>query len=114
MLGVLVTERLVERGYIVGADSYELTASGDRWFGSLGVDVEAMRRSKRSVVRPCLDWTERRDHLAGSAGAALATLMLERRWVTRVEGTRAVRLTLRGREALYRALGLECPSAPGR
>ena len=113
VLGVLVTERLHESEYIVGTDSYELTASGGQWFGSLGVDVEALRRSKRSVARPCLDWTERRDHLAGSAGAALATVMLERRWITRVEGSRAVRLTLRVREALFRTLGLECPSAPG-
>ena len=113
VLGVLVTERLRERKYIVGTDSYELTDSGHQWFASLGVDVDALRRSKRAVARPCLDWTERRDHLAGGAGAALASVMLDRRWITRVDGTRAVRLTLRGREALNRTLGLECPSAPG-
>jgi DNA-binding transcriptional ArsR family regulator len=72
-----------------------------------------LRRSRRVVARPCLDWTERRDHLAGGAGAALASVMLERRWITRVEDTRAVRLTLRGREALFRTLELECASAPG-
>lgn len=113
VLGVMVTERLLERKLVVGIDSYELTAAGGTWFGSLGVDVDALRGSRRVVARPCLDWTERRDHLAGGAGAALASVMLERRWIARVEGTRAVRLTLRGREALYRTLGLECPSAPG-
>jgi hypothetical protein len=109
----MVTERLLERQYIVGSDTYELTDSGGQWLGSLGVDVDALRRSKRSVARPCLDWTERRDHLAGGAGAAFASVLLDRRWITRVEGTRAVRLTLKGREGLYRTLGLECPSAPG-
>jgi DNA-binding transcriptional ArsR family regulator len=113
VLGVMVTERLLERQLIVGNDWYEVTAAGDTWFRLLGIDLDVLRRSRRVVARPCLDWTERRDHLAGGAGAALASLMLERRWITRVEGTRAVRLTLRGREALFRTLGLECASAPG-
>ena len=47
-------------------------------------------------------------HLAGGAGAAIASVMLERSWITRVDGSRAVRLTLRGREGLFRTLGLEC------
>ena len=108
VLGVMVTERLLERKLIVGHDSYEVTPAGAGWLGSLGVDVDALRRSRRVVARPCLDWTERRDHLAGGAGAAIASVMLERRWITRVGGTRAVRLTLRGREGLFRTLGLEC------
>ena len=108
VLGVMVTERLLERQLIVGRDSYDLTDAGTGWLRSLGVDVDALRRSRRVVARPCLDWTERRDHLAGGAGAAIASVMLERRWVSRVDGSRAVRLTLRGREALRRTLGLEC------
>src|SRR5262245_35118213 len=113
ILGVMVTERLIERNFIVGAHSYELTGDGGAWLSSLGVDVEALRESRRPIARPCLDWTERRDHLAGGAGAALTSVMLSRRWIARVEGTRAVRLTLRGREGLYRTLRLECPSAQG-
>ncbi len=108
LLGVMVTDRLLERQLIVGHDSYEVTAAGTSWLRSLGVDVEVLRRSRRVLARPCLDWTERRDHLAGGAGAAIASVMLERHWITRVEGSRAVRLTLRGREALRRTLGLEC------
>ena len=108
VLGVMVTERLLERQLIVGSNSYEVTDAGAGWLESLGIDIEGLRRSRRVVARPCLDWTERRDHLAGGAGAAIASVMLERRWITRVEGTRAVRLTLRGREGLFRTLGLEC------
>ena len=107
VLGVMVTDRLRERELIVGTGAYELTPAGRAWLESLGVEVDALRRSRRVVARPCLDWTERRDHLAGGAGAALAKVMLERRWITRVQGTRAVRLTLSGREALFRTLGLE-------
>lgn len=58
------------------------------------------------------NWSERRDHLAGAVGAALAAAMLERRWLARIEGTRALRLTVRGREGLYRVLGLEVEPGP--
>jgi DNA-binding transcriptional ArsR family regulator len=110
VLGVKVTERLLDRGFIAGSDSYEVTDAGGSWLGSLGVDIDLLRRSRRVIARPCLDWTERRDHLAGGAGAAIATIMLDRRWITRVEGSRAVRLTLRGREGLLRTLGLQLGS----
>jgi len=107
VLGVAVTERLVEREYLVGADGFEVTAAGHRWLASLGADVAAFTRARRPVARPCLDWTERRHHLAGAAGAAIAHAMLDKRWVARIAGTRAVRLTLRGREGLHRSLGLQ-------
>jgi DNA-binding transcriptional ArsR family regulator len=107
ILGVRITERLVEQRYIVGREGYELTPAGDAWLGSLGVDVDAVRSARRVVARPCLDWTERRPHLAGGAGAAIAGVLFERRWLTRLDGTRAVRLTLRGREGLARTLGVE-------
>ena len=108
VLGVLVTERLLDRRFIVGTDAYELTSAGDTWLsGALGVDVDQLRRAKRQIARPCLDWTERRDHLAGAVGAAICSALLDRRWLQRIDGTRAVRLTLRGRDGLYQSLGLE-------
>ena len=108
VLGVLVTERLLDRGFIVGTDAYELSAAGDAWLAAaLGIDVADMRRAKRQLARPCLDWTERRHHLAGAAGAAICNALLDRRWLQRIDGTRAVRLTLRGRDGLYQSLGLE-------
>jgi len=107
VLGVLVTDRLLERRLLRGGAGFQLTDAGDRWLHTLGVDVDALRRSRRTLARPCLDWSERRDHLAGAAGAAIASAMLERRRLVRVDGTRAVRLTLRGREGLCRSLGLE-------
>lgn len=111
ILGVCITDRLVAQGFVVGRDVYELTPAGDRWLGSLGVDVSAVRRSRRTFARPCIDWTERRPHLAGAVGAAIATVCFDQRWIAPVNGTRAVRLTLRGREALSRTLGIEVPHA---
>jgi DNA-binding transcriptional ArsR family regulator len=106
-LGVRLTDALLDRDLLRGRDAFDVTAAGEGWLKTLGVDVEALRRSRRAFARPCLDWTERRNHLAGGVGAAIATAMMERRWVVRMEGTRAVRLTLRGREGLYRSLGLD-------
>jgi DNA-binding transcriptional ArsR family regulator len=105
-LGVRITDAMLERGLIRGRDAFEMTDAGEAWLSAFGIDVAALAQSRRALVRPCLDWTERRHHLAGSVGAAIATTMLERRWVVRMDGTRAVRLTLRGREGLYRALGV--------
>jgi hypothetical protein len=62
---------------------------------------------RRAYARPCLDWSERRPHLAGTLGAAVADTMLERDWVTRVPKTRALRVTDAGREGLREVLGLD-------
>ena len=114
ILGVMVTDRMLERRYIVGTDGFELTPAGRGLLGTLGADVDALDRARRVMARPCLDWTERRNHLAGAAGAAVATALLGKRWLERIDSTRAVRLTLRGREGLYRTLGLEIDLAPAR
>jgi len=109
-LGVLLTDTLIARGFI-GAKAFDVTAAGEGWLDGLEIDVAGLRAKRRSFVRPCLDWSERRDHLAGAVGAAIARTALERRWLVRMDGTRALRLTLRGREGLYRALGVEIGTA---
>jgi DNA-binding transcriptional ArsR family regulator len=75
--------------------------------GVLGVDPDGPRRagSRRPRLRNCLDWSERRPHLAGSTGAALLSEMLARRWVTRRSTPRALRLTRAGREVLASVFG---------
>ena len=62
--------------------------------------------TRRPLARSCLDWTERRPHLAGAAGAALCSRALGSRWITRIGTGRAVALTDAGREALHKHLGL--------
>jgi len=72
-LGVCLTEALVDRGALLVRDaSYELTAAGEEMLARLGVDVGAARTRRRSFAHACLDWSERRPHLAGALGAALA------------------------------------------
>jgi DNA-binding transcriptional ArsR family regulator len=105
-LGVAVCDALLEFGAIApdGARAYALGPAADSAFAALGVTLPP--ESRRAYARPCLDWSERRPHLAGSLGAAVAETMLERAWVTRVPKTRALRVTDAGREGLLDALGV--------
>jgi DNA-binding transcriptional ArsR family regulator len=93
---------LEARGVIrrAGPRAYDLGPDGARWFAGLGVDTDAVRGSRRPFARPCLDWTERRPHLAGALGAALLTRTLELGWFARMRGTRALRITERGERQL--------------
>ncbi|MET0783955.1 MAG: winged helix-turn-helix domain-containing protein [Leifsonia flava] len=104
-LGVGVLDALDQRDYVSRADGIAMTASGAVWLASLGVDVDGIRRAHRPVVRLCLDWTERRSHLAGGVGAALAAVFFERDWIRRADG-RAITVTDAGRTGLQRELGL--------
>ena len=99
--GVALHDAAVTRGWLVaGADGYDLTGPGAESLRDLGVDVDAARVSRRALARPCLDWTERRPHLAGALGARLCDRFLEAGWlVRRSRETRALRITDAGRRA---------------
>jgi DNA-binding transcriptional ArsR family regulator len=85
----------------------EVTRRGAKRFGELGLDVDELGKRRRPLARRCLDWTERRHHLAGSLGAALADRCFELGWVERLPSSRAVRVTDKGRRGLARALAVE-------
>lgn len=106
-LGVRVCEALVARDLLrPAADKlYEVTPEGLRWFEDLGVPIDALR-SSRGVARQCLDWTERRHHLAGPLGVKLLAAMTERGWLALEPKGRAVRLTVDGAQALRERLGV--------
>ncbi|MFH9422965.1 ArsR/SmtB family transcription factor [Streptomyces sp. NPDC017529] len=111
-LGVAVTDAMTERGLIDQAGGFALTAAGAGWFAeALGVDAAGLGTGRRPTARGCLDWTERRQHLAGTAGARLCAGLLERAWVRRVGSGRAVRLTTAGAGALRELLGLDAEEA---
>ena len=79
---------------------YTLAPGGAAEFGRFGVDVDRLERRTRPLLRPCLDWSERRYHLAGSLGAALTRSMIERRWITTREASRIVAVTEAGEAGL--------------
>jgi len=105
-LGVAITDALVARGYVIlGEDGGEVTAQGLRFLTDFGADLNL--RSKRIFCRPCLDWSERRYHIAGLVGAEIWRRTLELGWLKRSRDSRAVRLTVAGRAGLLDAFGLD-------
>jgi DNA-binding transcriptional ArsR family regulator len=106
-LGVALIDALEHQGLVGGHnEGYPLTLAGQERLHGLGIDLDALRRGRRAVTRACLDWTERRPHLAGALGAALATRLLELDWIRRRTDTRAVIVTDAGRRQLRAELGI--------
>ncbi|MDN3264834.1 winged helix-turn-helix domain-containing protein [Streptomyces sp. CSDS2] len=103
-LGITVTDALTERGLLRQDTGFALTDAGLEWFGAAGMPLAPSGR--RPLARACLDWTERRPHLAGAAGAALCRRALEAGWCVRVGGGRAVRITPVGEQAMADLLGI--------
>lgn len=96
-LGVTVTHALLEQNYVVlDEQNYGLTSKGTAWFESQGIDVEPLKKKRRKFAYACLDWSERRFHIAGSLGAVIADLFFENNWVKRLPHTRAVKITAKG------------------
>jgi DNA-binding transcriptional ArsR family regulator len=102
-LGVAIADAMAERGLLARETGLALTGDGLDWLASLGVTLPSGRRP---VVRECLDWTERRPHLAGAAGAALCARAFDLGWIVRIGSARAVRVTPEGARGLRAALGL--------
>jgi DNA-binding transcriptional ArsR family regulator len=100
--GVALLEQLLARGWLVDApDGYALTNAGLAGIGALGFDAAALRAgASHRIAYPCLDWSERRDHLAGKLGSALLTHFIERGWLRRIGSERALELTPPGQQAL--------------
>jgi DNA-binding transcriptional ArsR family regulator len=113
-LGVAVCDALVARQLLDPADGgWTVTARGERDFEDLGVDVEGLREGRRPLTRVCVDWSERRPHVAGALGAALATRLFDHRWIERRPGVRAVAVTAAGRSGLTEWLGVAPDGAGG-
>ncbi len=83
-----------------------LRRGGRRWFDELGIDIAEIKSGRSGFARQCLDWTERRHHLAGALGTALLQRFFEMKWVVRIDKTRAVRVTHKGQEQLTKLLGI--------
>ncbi|WP_327709157.1 winged helix-turn-helix domain-containing protein [Streptomyces sp. NBC_00464] len=99
-----ITDAMVERQLLEWGPEPGLTGKGALWLAEVGITVPA--GSRRPPVRACLDWTERRPHLAGAVGAALSAHALGTGWMTRIGTTRALLVTPAGRRALHDHLGL--------
>src|SRR5258708_8063604 len=109
-LGVALADVLCARDHIeLGHDGGALTASGEAFLREFGIDVEKARHSRRIFCRPCIDWSERRPHLAGAVGAALAQRLFALRWIARVRDGRVLAVTPAGPPKPERAFGVRVP-----
>ncbi|HEX7216481.1 MAG TPA: helix-turn-helix domain-containing protein [Methylomirabilota bacterium] len=109
-LSVALTDSLVAREYIVlDAEAAEITTAGARFFADFGIGPP--RSSRRRYCRLCLDWTERRPHIAGAIGAAITRRCFDLGWMQRMTGSHAVIVTPSGRRGFRQRFGVET-SAP--
>jgi hypothetical protein len=108
-LGVAICDSLIAgKRVIAGGDGYVLSKDGSDWLASLGLVPAADCR--RPIVRSCLDWSERRPHLAGWLGKAILDELEKSAAVERSPDTRALRVTGKGRAGLKRWFGVEWPA----
>jgi DNA-binding transcriptional ArsR family regulator len=104
-LGVAVTAALCARDWLqADVNGFYPTKVGAVWFNELGIDLASLKR--RPLAPWHIDWSERRHHVAGPLGGALATRMFELKWIARIDDSRALRITERGATSLYSALRL--------
>lgn len=111
-LAVAIADALVKKKYIVLSDEGgEITLAGVKFLTKFGVGLDAPGR--RIFCRPCLDWSERRYHLAGHTGAQLLRHMVDLGWFERVRDSRAMRLTPAGAAGLHKTFGISYDAPRG-
>ncbi|MEO1090129.1 MAG: winged helix-turn-helix domain-containing protein [Pseudomonadota bacterium] len=107
-MGIQLFDSLVQRRFLqMGPEALELSDTGRAFVAELGIDVAGLAARKAPLCRECLDWSERRSHLAGSLGRALLSRFEASGWARRGPGTRAVRFTGAGATAFERAFPAE-------
>jgi len=105
-LGVALAESLCAHGHVVLAgEGGEVTESGVEFLTRFGLDLAEAHRRRRAFCRVCLDWTERRSHIGGSIGAALAARCFDLAWVERMRDSRAIAVTPAGRAGFAEIFG---------
>jgi DNA-binding transcriptional ArsR family regulator len=107
-LGVQIVTALQGQNVIrATGKGYEVTASGSVWLSDMGINCKELQPRNRLFAAQCLDFTERRHHLAGALGAALLERMVEMGWIVKSRVPRAVRLTAKGKIELSKRLRLK-------
>jgi DNA-binding transcriptional ArsR family regulator len=112
-LSVDLTDSFVARQYLVVDDeAAEITTAGTRFFTEFGIELPTLRSTRRRSCRLCLDWTERRPHIAGAVGAAITRRYFDLGWVERMKRSHAVIVTPLGRRGFQETFGIDA-SEPG-
>ncbi len=111
-LGVSITDAMIERSILIPGEgpgeskTFVIEKTGERWFRDvLDIDVHALKAGRHGIARRCLDWTQRRHHLAGPLGTQFFARGCTLGWFMRSSSSRIVKLTLSGQKALLSKLG---------
>lgn len=102
-IGVAIADSLLEQKIIIEKNGiFEISSEGKKWLSDFGINVEGAKKQKRIFLKPCLDWSERRNHIAGSIGALLLDKMISEDWFRRTKNSRAMTITAKGAKELLR------------
>jgi len=113
-LGVDLTDFLAAHEYVViGDEAAEITEAGNRFLSEFGIDMGAVGSIRRHLCRFCLDWTERRPHIAGAVGAALARRCFDLGWIEMMRHSRAIVVTPSGRRGFRETFGIDASEKAG-
>ena len=114
-LSVDLTDAFAARDYVVlDGEVAEITRAGTRFLTGFGVELSTRRSPRRHYCRLCLDWTERRQHIAGAVGAAITKRYFDLRWLERMNRSHAVIVTPSGRRGFLKTFGVDAPGAGDR
>jgi DNA-binding transcriptional ArsR family regulator len=113
-LSVDLTDSLITHEYIVvGDEAAEITQAGTRFLTEFGIDLSAVSSKRRHFCRLCIDWTERRPHIAGAVGAALTKRCFDLGWTERMKNGGAVIVTASGKRGFQETFGIGVPEETG-
>jgi DNA-binding transcriptional ArsR family regulator len=113
-LGVEITDFLTAREYIIFSnETAEITTAGARFLNEFGIDLSALSSTRRRFCRFCIDWTERRPHIAGAVGAALTERYFDLGWIERMKDSRAVTVTPSGKRGFLENFEIQVPEKGG-
>jgi DNA-binding transcriptional ArsR family regulator len=109
-LGVALTDTLTRRKHVVlGDDAGMVTRAGEQMLTEFGIALAGVKHGRRAFCRPCLDWSERRPHLAGALGATFAERCFELGWLVRIRDTRALKISVKGERGFRDVFDISLP-----
>lgn len=107
-VGVRITSSLIENRIIeISEKDYIVTKYGEKWFSIIDLNIDIIKLKKRSFAHQCLDWSERKHHIAGALGASLLEKMIEKDWIRKKQNSRELIITSNGKIELKNRLNLE-------
>jgi DNA-binding transcriptional ArsR family regulator len=107
-LGVQLTDSLIKAGIICEEkNTFIVTDKGEAFFKTFHIDLGIVKKKRRSFAHKCLDWSERRYHLAGSLGTALLERLFDLKWIQRIPDTRAIKITSEGKNGFKNIFSID-------